>query len=676
MTDCPSLTLTESPPALSAEPGNGRQTVLICLALVLATFVAFAPVLSAGFLNYDDPSYVTGRPEVCRGLTRAGLAWAFGHAQVGLWHPLTTVGFMAEVQCFGLNPKAFHLVNLVFHAASVVLVFLLLRQMTLSTWRSMLVAALFGIHPLRVESVAWISELKDVLSVFFILLAMLAYVAYVRRGGWWRYSIMIPLLTLSLLAKPMYITLPAVALLLDYWPLGRVIGASWRKWAWLVVEKLPLVAVCLVVLLIGRVIQNRDYPPDVAHYTEIATHPLSLRLANAPISCVRYIARMVDFTGLSLHYPMPPYWPMWQVGLSCAFLLLVTGLVLGYGRRYRHLPVGWFWFLGMLVPALGIFAQICDYAMADRYTYLASVGLLIMVVWSISDQWVNSDAARRYGKWAALGIVLILGLFTFRQCQYWKSPVKLFQRAVLITPQSSQMHQNLGGALSAVGQYDAAIEQCRAVLRLRPRSRDAYFNMGQTFASACRFDEAIASFRKALEIVPQDDGSMVSVGHIYRVHDQPIQEMSAYRIATTMNPQNITAWTGLGISLSDRKEFPEALWCFGQVIAISPRDTMAHLNAAFVLNELGRSDEALAQCHIALAIEPDMASAHYALGLSLMKLGKPSEALAELEQALQLSPADPKVQEALDQLRAQLAGKRPASAPATHPIPELSATTH
>lgn len=600
-------------PATGATSGTNPRppALLLSLALALATLIAFLPVLTCGFTNYDDPGYVTKNLVVQQGLTWYGIKCAFAYPFEQLWHPLTMISLMADYQLFGLRPAGYHLVNLLFHIANVLLLFGLLQRLTGCRWRSLLVAAFFGIHPLRVESVAWIVERKDVLCVFFALLALHAYAAYAHRPTWWRYGLIALMLLLSLLAKPMFVTLPFLLLLLDYWPLRRDGGRptallakgegipgngsssedeplgttslgleapethrqdadATRRWLRLAAEKFPLLAIGVAVILIQFAMvappKSGEVVPDSF---EVDSYSLPQRLANAPIAYVRYIAKMIDVRHLAPHYPLPE-WATWQVIASSLVLLSISAAVILLGRRHRHLPVGWFWFLGLHLPVIGIFAQVSDYSMADRYSYLTCVGLLILCIWSIPEEWFQVRWKRYYLAAIAAVALLFSGLATYRQCGYWRNSRTLFQHTVEVTSGNWRAQLNLGVAMVDDGDLEPAAAIFRDVLHARPNSHDTWFNLAQTQLRQGNSAEALDCFHHAAQLNPQDVASFFLAGYILDQQGHTEAAIAEYQQALRADATLADAWLRLGKALDKLGKNADAKECFQRALLLKP----------------------------------------------------------------------------------------------------------
>jgi protein O-mannosyl-transferase len=569
----------------SASQQASRSPKLLSLLLALSTLAVFWPAVGHDFINYDDPLYVYENAHVQSGLSWASVQWAFTNLEAGFWHPLTWLSLLADRECFGVRPAGYHLTNLLLHTANVVLLFLALQRMTRASWRSALVAGLFAIHPLRVESVAWVSERKDVLSTFFWMLALLNYVRYARqsepRGPRSEIksdlgkqqatratvpSILRPLSSPSyllalvffvcgLMSKTMVITLPFLLLLLDYWPLGRIeLSATSLKAkapAPLIWEKLPfLAAACLASL---PTMFGAKALGAFAGSTQLEA---AGRLQNALISYTRYLGKNFWPKELSVLYLHPSHWPVWQVTAAAALLLAVSLATLAVARKQPWLVAGWFWFLGTLVPAIGL-VQVGIHAMADRYTYVPSIGLFIMLVWGIAE-------AAPAGRWrspvlagsAAFALAACAWL-TARQIRYWRDTESLFEHALQVAPDNFIAHNILGAYFSGKGNYDEVVRHYEASLSLKPNYPDprTHNNLGYALATKGRTDAAIQHYREAIRLWP------------------------AYP-----DPHN-----NLGIVLASQKRLGEAIAEFEEALRLEPGFAQASNNLATARAERLRS---------------------------------------------------------------------------------------
>jgi protein O-mannosyl-transferase len=472
-----------------------RRNIGIGLFLVVAIAAVYWPVSRAEFVNLDDDRYVTENPHVQRGLTWAGAEWAFTTVAQSNWHPLTWLSHMADWQLFGSWAGGHHLVSVGFHAASGILLFLILARMTRRRWPSAVVAALFLVHPLHVESVAWVAERKDVLSTFFGMLTLGAYALYVERPSVGRYAAAFVLLALGLLAKPMLVTLPFVLLLLDFWPLGRLKGVGdaagqasaadfwprpfpWRRAGWLVLEKVPLLALVAAASVVAYVAQERG-----GAMLPSESLPLSVRKANALVSYVGYLGMMVWPRGLAVPYPYVFPIPPWQVQCAEAALVIVTALVL-WQRRRPYLAVGWFWYVGMLVPVVGLVQQ-GNQTLADRYTYVPLIGIFVAITWLAADGLAKWGRRARRLTAAMAGVVVLAACaaVSANQVRYWSDSVTLLRHILNVTANNTVAHDLLGAALAERGQTDEAIRHFQEVLRTWPDYMPALNNMAWVLAT-------------------------------------------------------------------------------------------------------------------------------------------------------------------------------------------------
>lgn len=496
-----------------------RDVALVVFALAVLTAVVFCRVLFAGFITLDDPTYVMQNPHVTGGLTIANIRWALTATHGANWHPLTWLSHMIDYSIYGPRAGGHHATSLLFHLANVVLLFLMLRQMTRCTWKSAFVAALFAVHPLHVESVAWVAERKDVLSTFFWMMTLWAYFWYTESQMPSRivaYVAVVVLLALGLMAKPMLVVLPFTLLLLDYWPLGRYskskreskktgepVRASVMP---LIVEKLPLFLMSAASSVVTFVVQKK-----AGAVGPLEEMPLQIRLANACVSYVAYIGKMLWPVRLVPFYPHPGYdIRIGYVVASLLFLLAVTFVTIRLRRRFPYLLVGWLWYVGVLVPVIGI-VQVGSQAMADRYTYVSLIGLFIIFVWGMSElvkRWASEarggSRKRIHLAWIT-GIIIVFALAAraFVQVGYWKDSFVLFSRTLQVSPRNHVAHYNLGVALIDTKRLDEAYAQFAQTLQIEPGYADAYYNQGFIQQARGRLDMAIDKYRRAVEINPR-----------------------------------------------------------------------------------------------------------------------------------------------------------------------------
>ena len=558
----------------------------ISTGLVAITWIVFAQTLGHDFVNFDDPVYVSENPQIQEGVNWQNVLGAFTRVHSHNWHPSTTMSHMLDCQLFGLKPGAHHFVNVLLHSASVVLLFILLQQTTNGLWRSAFVAAIFAIHPLHVESVAWISERKDVLSGLFFMLTLLAYFHYTRQPGFWRYVTMAILFVCGLLAKPMLVSVPFVLLLLDYWPLQRFRGTRAPR---LLAEKIPLFvlsagsAIATLIAQRGGIVQT-------------AQLPVTWRVENAVSAYLIYIWQTFWPANLGLIYPHPGRLPLWETACESALLILITGIVLVLRKRRPYFVTGWFWYLIMLLPVIGL-VQVGSQAHADRYTYLPQIGLCIVVAWAVVDLLRPIPYRRELFSIAAPLVVAILAWCAWIQTGYWHDTERIWNRTFAVTKQNDIGHFNMGEFLLRTHRFDEAITQFQIFLVHQPNDPNANFQIGSAFMEKGELDLAIRHFQKTLQLEPD-------------------------------NPE---AETNLANVLLKAERVDEAVEHYRNIVRHEPRSALAHYNLAVGLHRQGRLSEAIVHYKEALAIQPDYPDADYFLGEALLQDGQPDEAKIHLE---------------------------------------------
>lgn len=689
-----------SPPGESPGEALYEEPAFICLALALVTAAVFVfglvstdlegKYVTAGFVNYDDPDYVTSNRHVVTGLSWANVVWAFTTGHASNWHPLTWISHMLDCQLFGQHAIGHHLVNVAFHMANTVLLFLLLRAMTAALWRSAFVAALFALHPLHVESVAWISERKDLLSTFFFLLTLGTYLGYVnrRRGtedpeqvpsqkgkdqrpltssptrkgpkrsksnssevqtqrsenavllpGSARlfYGLALLAFAFGLMSKPMLVTVPFLLLLLDFWPLRRLmlpLPADWRAVVRrLVIEKAPFLALAMASSVITFIVQRKG---------GAVSFSLSLggRIANAVVSYQRYIGKMLWPAKLSVLYPHPGYWPLAHVLAATALLLGVSLLVVWGARKQPYLVLGWLWFLGMLVPVIGLI-QVGVQSMADRYTYIPLIGLLIAVTWGICEL-VQTWEGR-------VPLLLVSSLFTLSACAYltdrqirfWHSSETLFQHAVEVTDRNYLAYNNLGFYQSGEGKTAEAMTNYLKSLEINPNYEDALNNVGYALAAQKKYTEAIPYYEAALRIRPNQAEVHNNLGNALSELGKTQEAMAQYQIALQQDPEHADAHNNMGIALAMQGKLDEAIEQFRAALRFKPNYASAHGHLGNALALQHKLDPAVEQYRECLRLNPKDAQAHNNLGNALAEQGKLAEAVQSYREALQLNSDNP-----------------------------------
>ena len=573
---------------------SGGSTWWFAVALAVFTVALYAPVIHHEFLNWDDPEYILENPYVTHGLSWASVSWALTSGAAANWHPLTWWSHMADVQLFGMNASAHHAMNLALHVVNTLLLFGVLHRMTGAAGRSAFVAALFGVHPLHVESVAWVAERKDVLSTLLWMLTLWAYVAYVRQPNWTRYLTVFVLLALGLMAKPMLVTLPFVLLLLDVWPLNRQ-----TTWTTRVIEKLPLLALAVASSVITLTAQQQS-----GSIATVGALPISVRASNAIVSYVRYIAHMLWPAGLSAVYPLAHSVPVMAVIVSLCVLLAISAAVVLAAPKRPYLIVGWLWYLGTLVPVIGV-VQVGLQAMADRYTYVPLVGLFIMIAWGVPqllDEWTN----RRAVLWtAATAAIAACAIVARAQIGYWRTSGELWQHAVNVTSDNYIAHNGYGRALSDEGRFDEAVAQFEEAVRINPGYWYAHSNLGVELRRQGRVGEAIAEYSAALRAKPDFAEARVNLGNALTAVNRYREAIAQYEEVLRANPDSAPAHNALGATLATEGRLDEALPQFGEAIRINPDSPDAYNNLALAFARQGRVAEATREFSEVLRRWPD-----------------------------------------------------------------------
>ena len=622
------------PSSPKAPIGAGRRVqrcrvALLCLALAAITFAVFGQTLRHEFVDFDDDWYVYENPMVARGLTLKGIVWAFTGIHAYNWHPLTWLSHELDCQLYGLHPWGHHLTSVLLHTATVIALFLVLRQMTGALWRSAFVAAVFAIHPLRVESVAWVTERKDVLSGLFFMLTIGAYVRYARRP--WslaRYGLVVLLFAMGLMSKPMLVTLPLVLLLLDYWPLQRV---EPRKLSGLVLEKLPLLALSAASCVVTLLAQNA-----AIHWG--GSFPAPLLLANALVACMIYLGQMVYPAGLALLYPFPHNGlSVWEVGLAATLLAGFSAAAIWQRRKQPWLLVGWLWYLMMLLPVLGVI-QVGAQAHADRYTYLPQIGIYVGLTWLAAEWGAKWQAGRAACGGLMAAVLAVLMVCAWQQTAYWRSSETLWVRSLACTTGNDVAHYNLGVALGQKGRVEEAMVHYQSALRINPGYMDARVNLGALLLQTGRVDEAIAQLQQALQIRPDYASAHHHLGNALLQKGGVDEAIAEYRKALEIKPDYAEARNNLGNTLLQKGNVDEAILHYQQALQINPDFADARYNLGNALLQKGRVDEAIAQYQKALEIKPDCAEARYNLGNAFLQKRRMDEAISQYQKALQINP--------------------------------------
>jgi protein O-mannosyl-transferase len=589
--------------------------VAICIALAGITWTVFGQTLRHDFINYDDDLYVYENPNVVSGLTQPAILWAFTHAHAGSWHPLTSLSHMLDCQVYGLNAGGHHFTNVLLHTLAVVLLFLFLQKVTRAPWRSAFVAAVFAVHPLRVESVAWIAERKDVLSGVFFMLTLLAYARYVSgERSLPRYLLVAFFFALGLMAKPMLVTVPLVLLLLDYWPLcrfgSRPLGnaanfARRSPFSGLVAEKIPLFLLSLLSSLLTWWAQR-------IFMRSTSEIPLVPRAENAIVSYVRYLQQLLWPADLAPFYPHPQALPLLLVIAAAALLVAISAVVLYYGRRRPYLTTGWGWYLIMLLPVIGL-VQVGEQALADRYTYLPQIGIVLAITWTAADVTAGIRQLQRFVAFTAVAVAVTLAWCASHQTRYWRNSESLWLQTLAVTENNALAHNNLGSVWWRSGRVDDAIREYEAALKITPESPLARNNLGSAFLKQGKAAEAIQEFQRVL----------------------------------SRDPQSITGRFNLAGALLRSGRATEAVAEYEKALAIKPDFAQGHLALGHALMRDERVADAIAQFKIAVQLQPGYAHARNSLATAFAAKQQWGEAIRCWRESLEIYPTNVAAQSGL-----------------------------
>jgi tetratricopeptide (TPR) repeat protein len=528
-----------------APPKTNRRwlTIGACIFLAVLTWIVFGQTLGHDFVNYDDPKYVYENTKITSGLSISGIGWAFTHIHSENWHPLTTISHMLDCQLYGLKAGVHHFTKALLHAIAVILLFLTLQHMTGAFWRSAFVAAVFAIHPLHVESVAWIAERKDVLSGVFFMLTLLAYVNYVRAPSVTRYLTVVLVFAFGLMSKPMLVTLPCVLLLLDYWPLKRIRGQTseirrQENLLMLVAEKIPLIVLSAISSAITFLAQRY-----AIGWTEQL--PIRWRINNALATYVAYIWQMFWPANLAVFYPHSENrLPLWEIVLALAILIGITTAALALRKKRPYFIIGWLWYVGMLVPVIGL-VQVGWQGRADRYTYLPQIGLYILITWAVAD---FTASWRRQREILSVGAVIIIGVLGWRawiQTSYWRDSETLFNHALAVTANNDVAQNNLGIVLLQKGKLDEAISRLQTAVDLRPENAPAHNNLAKALLQKDQVADAMVHYRKLLEIQPENVETRNILGTVLIQQRRTREAIEQWREALAIQPENGNAMSNL-----------------------------------------------------------------------------------------------------------------------------------
>lgn len=621
---------------------TGDLNSLICFLLVISILVVYWPVRHFDFVNYDDNVYVTQNPIIQKGLSFEGIVVAFTTQHATYWIPLTWLSYMLDIELFGVNPGALHVTNLILHILNTLLVFSVFRKMTGEQWKSAAVALLFGFHPLHVESVAWVTERKDVLSTVFLLMALWAYIRYVEHPSLGRYVLIFSFFLMGIMAKPMIVTFPFVLLLLDYWPLGRLqlhnfVDDSDAKESGsgiisMIKEKIPLFTITLAASILTFWLKKSG-----SAVRPSALYPLTLRIANALVSYVMYIGKMVWPFELAIPYPYPMQIAGWKVASAFLLLVALTTVSIKSIRKYPFIAVGWFWYLGTMVPVIG-FIQSGDQSMADRFTYIPLIGLYMMLIWGGSKL---AEGMRLKKIWLLVitsGIFLCVMVTTRSQLRYWENSTTLFTHAIEVTENNYVAHHNLGVALAEDNRMEDAIQHYLEALRINPSHLRTRINLGAAMMKQGRVMDAISQYREVLQSMPQSVGAHYNMGIALVTLSRFDEAIYHYSEALKFNPDDADIHNNLGNVLMQQGRLDQAILHYREAFRIDPDNPYRKNNLGTALMNVGNIEGAELLFLEALKIKPDFADAQNNLGVALAKQSRFEEAIDCFKTALTIKP--------------------------------------
>jgi len=619
---------------------NCRHVTVVFLLIAVSTFLAYSSVSTFEFNDYDDVLYVTGNDLVKRGITAEGVATAFIKPMAANWHPVTMISHMLDVELFGMNAGAHHLINVCFHLANSLQLFWVLLKMTRQLWPSAAVALLFAVHPLHVESVAWVAERKDVLSGFFAVLTLWAYARYAARARVLDYLLVLFFFTVGLLSKPMLVTLPVLLLFLDYWPLSRLpfspeTSESFPRQPFrrVLLEKIPLLLLVLASSVATIVAQSR-----VGAIAPLGHFPLSVRLANAIVSYVRYLSKMLWPADLSFHYEHPGLWPLPIVIAALLFLMILSCAAITSSRRFPWLSVGWLWFLTSLVPVIGL-VQVGGQAMADRYMYLPLIGPSIIAVWSLQQLVLRRSDLR----FAISSVTFIAGLtlmfLTRAQVQHWRTSETLYAHGLRLNWNSATAHRLLARTLSTRGDQAGAVRHYSEALRVLPHDELLHYNLGIVLMQVGDPVRATNHLATSLQLCPTNTSTRYHLAHALALLGDTPGAISNYTAVLQGAPQDYDTRIQLGYTYLSQNDLAPALEQFHEALRLAPHSPAARHALGVGLLQAGKTDEAISHFRDALKLAPALAPAHRDLGRALARGGDPTGAIASFREAIRLRPS-------------------------------------
>ncbi|HUN53846.1 MAG TPA: tetratricopeptide repeat protein [Smithella sp.] len=608
---------------------SDRQKLIVYLSLTVITFAVFWQVNLYDFINFDDPLYVTDNSHIQSGITLSGICWAFATTYAdSLWHPLIWLSLMLDHQLFGLNAGGYHITNLILHILSTLLLFWLFCRMTGTIWKSAFVAAFFAVHPMHVESVAWIAERKDVLSAFFWMLTLCLYVYYTEKPITRRYLPVLMSFACALMSKPMVVTLPVVMILLDYWPLKRFEFGDGHCFSWQLKEKIPFF---ILSALFSVITIYTQYNPSVKHF------PFSLRIANASVSFVSYLEKTLWPRDLAVFYPYPAYISPGQFLGAALLIIVISVLVIAAVKRRPYLFVGWLWYAITLLPVIGI-VQSGEQAMANRYHYLPAIGIAVMLAWGFPLFFTHQNLRKKILFPLGALFIAVLSCITWQQCSYWQNSIKLWNYNLRITKNNALAHNNLGLALFTDGKIKEAIDHYNKAIVLIQDNALFYNNRANSYAALDQYKPAIADYHVAIRLNPDFAEAYYNLGIIHIKLGLNQKAVDYFSKAIHLRPDDPSYYSDRGIAYAKLGQYELALKDYNQAIRLKPADADFYNIRGAANQSLFRYQDAINDFNEALRLKPNDAGFFYNRGIAYFKMSRFQSAIDDFNQALRLKP--------------------------------------
>ncbi len=621
-----------------------KQRLIIYIALAVVTLAVYWQVRQFDFVNFDDVVYVKENLHVQSGLTLDSVTWAFSTTHAEFWHPLTWLSLMVDYEIYGLKAGGYHITNVILHILSALFIFWLFNRMTGAVWRSAFVAAAFALHPLQVEPVAWISQRKDVLSVLLGMLTLCLYVRYTEHPVIRRYLPVLFTFLLALMSKPMVVTLPAIMILLDFWPLGRFEQRKEGFWGWPFKEKIPFFVLSAVFSAITIYTQSsgKQMPPVSRLTGELfyaVTH-LGIRISNALVYVVSYLEKIFWPHNLAVFYPFPETFPLMQILPAAGLILAISAVTIVTVKRLPFLLVGWLWFLIALLPVIGIIRK-GFFAIADHYVYLPFIGIAIMIAWGIPSLIPSAEARKKVLLPLTIVLLAVLTFLTWQQCTYWKNSFELWNHTALVTRDNYLAYTNRGNANVLLGRYQQAIEDCTKALQIKPDYSYAYFNRGFAYAKLEQYQRAIEDLSHGIRLKPDDGSGYFNRGNAYGKLRQYQRAIEDYNLGIRLKPDRAEGYANRGDAYGELGQYQQAIENYTEAIRLKPDYAEAYYHRGHAHYRLGQKSHALKDYNEAIRLKPDFAEAYYVnRGNVYDELGGHQQAIENYNTAIRIKPED------------------------------------